>query len=47
MKTPAERRGTSPGIRPKDVIHAKDETDATCADRRAPLTDLWLIPDSA
>jgi hypothetical protein len=39
--------GTSPSIRPEDVIRAQDETDDAYAERQALVTELWSIPDSA
>jgi uncharacterized protein (DUF4415 family) len=39
--------GTSPSIRPEDVIRAEDETDDAYAERQALVTELWSIPDNA
>jgi len=39
--------GTSPNIRPEDVIRAGGETDEGYAARQALALDLWSIPDNA
>jgi len=39
--------GTSPSIRPEDVIRADGETDEDYAARQALAVELWSIPDNA
>ncbi len=39
--------GTSPSIRPEDVIRAEGETDEDYTARQALAVELWSIPDNA